>query len=192
MNSDQAQETVTSNTMVSQHPHNFSETEKQQLSGWNPLLWLDYLNADGAGAYNILKAERSQIDEYERNESGEEQPENQNSQAEDPTSHHRLLQEEKNRMGGWAQFLWLDYMNADAAAAQRVLKAKREEREEYERKEEEIRPTLRELEDGIRKETSGRTAPVEGSGSEEQKSMDMVEEEWQEASQYPIGPIMGD
>jgi hypothetical protein len=51
-----------------QHSHHLSQAEQNHLAGWNGLIWLDFLNMDPAGTFDVFQAERDEIDHYEQKE----------------------------------------------------------------------------------------------------------------------------
>lgn len=44
------------------------KTTRDRLGEWNGILWLDYMNSDGASARAHLDAERQEIEELEKEE----------------------------------------------------------------------------------------------------------------------------
>lgn len=117
--------------MSSASAHELSEAQRQRSAELSTLLWLDYMNADGAAAQTLFQAEQEQMVDYKDSKQGSLAPSR-------PPHRRQLSQEEEKHLAGWNQFLWLEYMNADGAAAQQILQAEREDIAEYQREWEKV------------------------------------------------------
>jgi hypothetical protein len=65
--SGQRQQARQSSSPIHRH-HHVTEAEKDHLSKWNGLFWLDYLNMTPGGALDVFEAERSETEQYELKE----------------------------------------------------------------------------------------------------------------------------
>lgn len=167
----QAPNTITtSGTMLAQHQT--SEAQRHHAPSLSPLLWLNYMNADGAAAHDLFEAEPEQLQDYES--APDAQKENVTASSR-PRHRRQLSQEEENRLSGWNQLLWLEYLNADGAAAQQILLAEREDIAEYQREWEKVaQDQVTTLSSDVRIQVNGET--IESSRTDAQSEQKVSSE----------------
>jgi len=76
-----------SNAPAEQHDiDSLPKTTRDRLGEWNGILWLDYMNSDGAAARAHLEAERKEIEDLEKEEQ-ERESKTKSAAKGDQTSH---------------------------------------------------------------------------------------------------------
>ena len=82
-----------SNAPIEHHDVNsLPKPTRDRLGEWNGILWLDYLNSDGAAARAHLEAERQEIEELEKEEQ-ERESKTKSAANGDQTSHDKPAQQ---------------------------------------------------------------------------------------------------